>query len=109
MPVGVIPGPITSRSAAGSNRLLVDGATPVLNAEDVLAMIGVPVDETAPPGFASGPTTSPLLDAIGWEAATMDQVFLRSGLTMSDLAVEIERLVASGAITRNGPWIERVC
>ena len=108
VPVGVIPGPITSRSAAGSNRLLVDGATPVLNAEDVLAMIGVPGDETAPPGFASGPTTSPLLDAIGWEAATMDQIFLRSGLTMSDLAVEIERLVASGAIARNGPWIERV-
>jgi len=70
-------------------------------------MIGVSVDESSPAGFSSGPTNSPLLDAIGWEAATMDQLFLRSGLTMADLAVEIERLAASGRITRNGPWIER--
>ncbi|MGI9604963.1 MAG: DNA-processing protein DprA, partial [Acidimicrobiales bacterium] len=38
--VGVVPGPITSPASAGTNKLLVDGAMPVVCLEDVLGLIG---------------------------------------------------------------------
>ncbi|MFA5935480.1 MAG: DNA-processing protein DprA [Patescibacteria group bacterium] len=38
--VFAVPGPITSEQSAGTNRLLVHGATPCLNAQDVLSLFG---------------------------------------------------------------------
>ncbi len=108
VPVGVVPGPITSNSSRGSNLLLVDGATPVLGADDVLAMIG-----HARPGELDLATpaehrASVLLDALGWNPLLFDELCNRVTLSPSELAVEVERLVAEQLCVRNGPWIERV-
>lgn len=106
VPVGAVPGPITSNSAVGTNRLLADGATPVLGVEDVLAMIG----HTAPTlvdRTNESEVSSAVLQALGWSAATFEQICARVALNPSEIATEIERLVALGLCARSGPWIER--
>jgi len=107
VPVGAIPGPITSNSAAGTNRLLADGATPVLDADDVLAMIGhhrpSSISSADPIDIQSG-----VLDALGWSAKTLEQLCAGLSLTTVEVAMEVERLVQLGLCARSGPWIERV-
>ena len=108
IPVGVVPGPITSNSSAGTNRLLAEGATPILSVEDILGMIGhrspLAVPDLADPNAAS----STLLDALGWNPLLFDELCNRVALSPSEVAVEIERLIGLGLCTRSGPWIERV-
>lgn len=107
VPVGAVPGPITSDAAAGTNRLLVDGATPVLAVEDIFSMIGfvppVEVDTTDASVCESG-----VLDALGWTPLLFEQLCLRVTLSTAELASEIEKLCIRGLIERKGPWIERV-
>lgn len=107
VPVGAIPGPITSNAAAGTNRLLVDGATPVLNVSDVHALIG-----HSPPRRREVPdaddVASELLDSMGWTPVSFDQLSARIGLPAAQVASQIEHLVAEGLCARNGVWIERV-
>ena len=52
----VVPGPITSPTSQGTNRLIRDGATPLLSAEDMLPAFGL---------AASGPTSKALLPPPG--------------------------------------------
>ncbi len=104
VPVGVIPGPITSIAAAGSNRLLVDGATPILGVDDALALIGI--DHTTTSRQVDAP--DPLLEAIGWSPVLLEQLCLRTAREPGELAAAVERLVMFGHCVRNGPWIERV-
>ena len=107
VPVGAVPGPITSNAAAGSNRLLVDGATPVLGVDDIFSMIGFSppriIDSTEDPDEV----TSALLDAVGWTPTTLEQLCLRTSLSIAEVAAEIERLVLLGAVARSGQWLER--
>ncbi len=106
VPVGAVPGPITSNAATGSNRLLVDGATPVLDVSDVLALIC-----HSPPQAVSGDredVSSELLDALGWTPLSFEQLSERISLSASQIAAELERLVSEGLCARSGPWIERV-
>ena len=39
--VGIVPGPITDKGCAGSNDLLQQGATPILNSQDLLDWFGI--------------------------------------------------------------------
>ena len=107
VPIGAIPGPITSPSAAGTNRLLADGATPILEVEDIFAMIGY-----RPPTAVSTTDTetlaSDLLDVVGWTPVVFEQLCQRVTLPTSQLAAEIEQLCLKGFLQRKGPWIERV-
>jgi DNA processing protein len=106
VPVGAVPGPITSNAAAGSNQLLVDGATPVLDVSDVLALIG-----HSPPRVVSEDredVSSELLDALGWTPQSFEQLCARLSLPASEVALQLERLVSEGLCARSGPWIERV-
>ena len=107
VPVGAVPGPITSSAAAGTNRLLADGAVPVLGVDDIFSMIGfsppITVDRTD-----SDSTHSDVLNALGWTPLLFEQLCLRVTLGAADLAREIEQLCLRGLIVRKGPWIERV-
>lgn len=106
VPVGVVPGPINSNSSSGSNRLLIDGATPVLSVDDILMMIG----HQPPVEVKGGAETqsSALLDALGWNPLLFEELCGRVTLAPSETALEIERLIAEGLCARNGPWIERI-
>ncbi len=117
VPVGAVPGAITESSASGSNRLLADGAVPILGIDDVIEMIGgLPNPASAAsenPGDATvrekaDPALEAVVDAIGWSPVLLEQVCLRVDLEPSEVAVAIETLVLSGRCVRTGGWIERI-
>ncbi len=107
VPVGAIPGPITSSSAAGTNRLLADGATPILEVDDIFSMIGF-TPPTAVRTQDAETLASDLLDAMGWTPVVFEQLCQRVTLPAAQLAAEIEQLCLRGFLQRKGPWIERV-
>jgi hypothetical protein len=49
-----------------------------------------------------------VLDAIGWQAASLDQLAVRTGLGLPALVLAIERLRAAGWIDSRGGWFERI-
>jgi DNA processing protein len=110
-PVLAVPGPITSPASAGTNRLLRDVATPACTTDDVLVALGFSpgghrrAAEARPPpeGHAGA-----VLDALGWTPATYDELAIRSGLGLGDLAAAVGVLVAGGWVVQDGPWLERV-
>lgn len=108
VPVGAVPGPITSNSSAGTNRLIAEGATPVLSVEDILLMIGHQRPVKLSESDTSGDRASALLDALGWNPVLFDELCNRVTLSPSAVAVEVEHLVATGLCSTSGPWIERV-
>lgn len=110
-PVLAVPGPVTSLVSAGTNRLLADGAAPACDADDVLIALGlggqrrrqraVPTD--ALPAGESGR----VLEALGWQPATLDQLVLRTGLALGMVARLAAELEVDGWIATDGGWFER--
>ncbi len=59
--VMVVPGPITSPTSVGTNRLLRDGAAPFLEAADLLAAFPESAPRRTPRGGAAAPAAAPPL------------------------------------------------
>ena len=113
LPVMAVPGPIRSPASAGTNRLLADGAVPLCSVDDVFVALGLVGHRDGPPPPARGPSIADaaqraVLEAVGWEPASLDQLALATSLDFGDLSLAIERLVASGHLERQGAWLERV-
>jgi len=112
--VGAIPGRITARMAAGSNRLLRDGAHVVRGVEDVLDLLyGVGMRPGADPvGCQGGHGVSPrsealdpglrqVLDTI--EAGQGVETLVEAALASArEVRVALGRLEALGLVTRDG-------
>lgn len=110
----VIPGPVTSPTSDGPNRLLVEGATPVRDVADVMAALGhcspTPLTGDAPTRTAAQQSAHEhqwLLDALGWEAATVDELMLRTVGGLTRLSMALSRLQADGLVDETGGWWER--
>ena len=110
--VMAVPGPITSPTSAGTNKLLAEGAAPVLGVADILLAVGL---ERPVSADASDPRPPPsahdqsVLDACGWEPATVDHLALRTGLGLSQLLRSVQTLVAAGWIVDDGSgWLRRL-
>jgi DNA processing protein len=109
-PVMAVPGPVRSPASAGTNRLLYDGLPPARDAGDVLVELGLHAEalaRSAPPP-ASSADDDPLLDALGWEPATLDGLVARTGRPPAAVALDLSKLERSGAVTCTGGWWERV-
>ena len=109
-PVMAVPGPIRSPASAGTNRLLYDGLAPVCDAGDVLVELGLHAEVTARGADATAavPTeVAPILDALGWEPATLDSLVTRTGQPPGEVAVALSRLERDGLVACNGAWWER--
>lgn len=111
VPVLVVPGSVRNAASAGTNQLLADGCHPVRDVDDVLVALGLTpasrrtrIDRRPVPHR----TADAVLDAFAWEPATLDQLVLRSGLGLAEVAVSLEWLVASGWVEPKGGWYERV-
>jgi DNA processing protein len=118
--VMVVPGSVRNPASRGTNALLFDGAGPVRDAADVLGVLGLtsPTDARpdltrVPPGDHTVSTPVPddadreLLDLIGAEPRTLDQLAADSGRRLAELAVTLLRFEQHGWIERSGAWIER--
>lgn len=111
-PVMVVPGPVRSPASAGTNDLLAAGSAPVRDARDVLAVLGLDAAATGrgrvDPRPAPDPSAGAVLDALGWEPATIDMVAVRLGRALGAVAVELSRLERDGWLSRQGGWFERI-
>jgi DNA processing protein len=107
--VMAVPGPIGIASSQGTNRLLADGMAPVCDPSDVLLALGLDaVPVAAPPGPAApAGDQGALLDALGWRPATLDQLVLRTGLTLERAARLLAELEGEGWLAGDGGWWER--
>lgn len=106
-----VPGSVRNPAAVGTNELLAEGRAPVCSVDDLLVALGLgasrsrgPRDRRAQPDHGD----RPVLEAVGWQAATLDQLVLRTGLELGRLAPALDRLCDAGWVARRGGWYERV-
>jgi DNA processing protein len=111
IPVLAVPGSPRNRAAEGTNRLIVDGATPVLDVTDVLVALGLssgrltraPADDRLPP---EGDDAA-VLELFGDQPLDLERVLATSGLTLTESALALARLEGTGWLLRTGGWFER--
>lgn len=110
-PVMAVPGPIHSASAEGTNSLLRDGCAPACSVDDILLELGMVggqrrvSSETRPTPCAF---SQQVLDAMGWQPATADQLLKRTRCSVAELASAVEILEKTGWIINNNGWFERL-
>lgn len=107
LPLWVVPADTGKRSALGSNRLLAQGASPLLAASDLIAQLGPgPLDPAdavtttkpmspAAAGVVAGDQV--LLTALG-QGASLEQLTVALGRSGAELATQLLQLELSGRV-----------
>jgi DNA processing protein len=124
IPVCAVPGSVHSRASAGTNQLLVDGCTPVRDADDVLAAVTLarqgrgmsgPVVASRDRRSAGDAQTGPddrvqrsVWDAVDDTPTAVETVLLRTDLSLSALTAAGEELVEQGLLIAGAGWWSRV-
>ena len=109
-PVMAVPGPVRSSASSGTNALLADGAAPARDVDDVLTAIGLIAEANRTrPDHRPAPDSAdePVLEALGWQPATVEQVAARAGRDLAHVVMALERLLAQGWVDERGGWWER--
>jgi DNA processing protein len=113
--VMVVPGPVRSASSAFTNELLHAGRGPARDATDVLVemslqghLVRIPKDGPGGSAEPEGPHQAAVLAAVGWEAASLDQLVARTGLGPAQVSVALARLEVGGWVVGGGGWWEQV-
>lgn len=101
-----VPGNITSPLSRGCNRLIAQGATPILSPDDVLNALGIVKDDTGQKlatkiNFDS-PDAQSLYDLLHNGINDGDQLILKSGLAPADFSMAITMLELNGYIKATG-------
>jgi predicted Rossmann fold nucleotide-binding protein DprA/Smf involved in DNA uptake len=110
-PVLAAPGSVRNPASEGTNHLLADGCHPVRDSADVLVALGLtPAGRRGPVEHRPAPDAvgASVLAAFDWEPATFEQLAVRTGLALVELAVALEGLVTDGWVTADGGWFERL-
>ncbi|MGH9030065.1 MAG: DNA-processing protein DprA [Acidimicrobiales bacterium] len=126
VPVAAVPGSVRSVASSGTNSLLVDGASPVRDTDDVLSILelaiagkpGVTLSPTrssraqgAPPrrrgALELSSTQSQALAALDHDPAPLDAIVLRSGLSIGEAALALEQLSGLGIAESEAGWWSR--
>lgn len=113
IPVMVVPGPPRSRASAGTRALVQShGAGVAFDADDVLVAIGLDTRRRAPlvhdPRPAPSDDDRALLELIGRDALTVDELVDRSARPLVDVARSLGRLEATRWVQGTGGWFERL-
>jgi DNA processing protein len=97
-----VPGPLTSPTSVGTNRLLAQGAAPFLDLNDVRQALGLPLGARTARG-RPGPQlpASKLLSALTAEPATPDELARRLGCGPEALSEELLELKLQGIVARD--------
>jgi DNA processing protein len=110
--VMAVPGSLRSPASAGTNNLLAEGRPPIRDAGDVLMTLGLASHKVGDPTPDPRPQPSAedegVLEEVGWQPTTLDQLVLRTGRHMVDLVASLGRLTEAGWIAQRGSWYERV-
>jgi DNA processing protein len=109
--VFAVPGSVRNPAAAGTNALLAEGRAPACSADDVLVALDLGTGRrrrSADARAEPDPADREVLEQVGWEAATLDQLVVRTGRDLGGLAPALDRLCDAGWVRRAGGWYERV-
>jgi DNA processing protein len=101
----VVPGPIDAELCRGSNRLLRDGATPILEPADLLAAVLGPLAAAAPaeaPRATANPAARAVLDFLADGPCDTDALSRALGRPSAQLAAALLELELEGAVRRDG-------
>jgi DNA processing protein len=107
--VMAVPGPVSSPASKGSNQLLREGCAPACDVTDVLVTLGLSgpgqarLDLRPPPA----PEDDPVLAALDWGPASLDQVVERCGLPLGRVSAALYRLKDAGWARATGVWWQR--
>lgn len=92
--VMAVPGHPLVETAGGVNRLIADGARPVLGAVDVLDELGLELASTAPNSRAD--LASPLLGSLSGAPTTAEELAQRTGIALPEVLADLTRLEMFG-------------
>jgi DNA processing protein len=112
--VMAVPGPVRSPASAYTNELLVSGAAPARDVVDVLValhLIGrAPAHRrrTSQTLLPDDPDQTALLDAMGWQPASLEQLVARTGLSPGQASVALARAEVGGWVVGGAGWWEQV-
>ena len=112
IPVMAVPGSPRNRAAAGTNRLIADGAAPCLDAGDVLVALGLTSATRA--GGRADARRRPrgvevdVLERCREAACTLGDLATDLGLDLTEAALALARLERSGWLVEAGGWFEAV-
>lgn len=107
IPVGAIPGPVTSASSAGSHRLLRETpAVCVTNATDIAQLVSSDCDEPLSPELVH-PNATRLLDSLSrTRARTHEEIVELSGITSMQVMATLGLLELQGSVRQNATgWL----
>jgi DNA processing protein len=109
-PVMAVPGPVRSSASCLPNALLAEGCAPVRDALDVLVALGLssagagagaPASARPPPPGDDGA----VLDAVGWQPVTLEEIVARSGLGPAPASMALAHLERDGwLVATAGRW-----
>ena len=103
--VFAVPGSIFQRSCQGTNRLIRDGATPVLSANDILQALNltsVPQQVEAHMLFPTDATEAVLLDQLADDPAHVDAVSQATGLPIATVTSTLALMELKGMVRHTG-------
>jgi DNA processing protein len=108
-----VPGSVRSAASAFTNDLIADGCHPARDVTDVLVALGLSTSVGTTGGArdrrpATGELGARVLDALGWEAASLDDLAARTAEPPSRLSVVLNRLERDGWVVVRAGWWERV-
>ncbi|HEX2043607.1 MAG TPA: DNA-processing protein DprA [Acidimicrobiales bacterium] len=112
-PVMAVPGSVRSPASELPNALLAEGCAPARDALDVLSLLGISSvaavagrgdDDPRPPPDDDSRT---VLDALGGEPATFDDLVTRSGLAPGPASLALARLEEQGWVAGDRGWWHR--
>jgi DNA processing protein len=103
--VFAVPGDIIRKTSRGTNRLIQDGAHPLINAEEVLEILNIGMDETRDIPINHMPEDTiqvALLEALGDEPAHIDELYQITGLPIAQIQAGLSILELNGWIQNLG-------
>ena len=89
-----VPGPIDSETSQGTNRLIADGAQPILDVEDLLLALDLT------PAASPRGSSDPLLMALGSAALPPDEIARRLMRPVSEVRAALVALELEGRVVR---------
>lgn len=114
-PIMAVPGPVRSRTSDLPNALLSEGCHPARDALDVLVALDLAPAAAGRPGARTPADTRPppepveaaVLEAVGWQPASFEQVVVASGRPPAEVGLALAHLERDGWVAASGGWWER--
>jgi DNA processing protein len=103
--VFAVPGNILAPQSKGTNKLIQDGARPLLNARDVLDVLNlaqVSVQRQARKVLPSDPTEARLMGALGPEPLHVDEIRNLTGLPIEQVSATLTLMELKGLVRQVG-------